>query len=139
VLLSEGAAWVGHSIKDYGAADAYGHKKKQNIAEAFSDRIKATRGEDTVVVDLTYDLRSGEPDFLDKMVATTFATMAFECIGDRAGGRMMAIRDGCYTDTDIPDPALGPRRIDVETMYDQDRFRPNYETKKSLPIFMMRA
>ena len=139
VLLSEGASWVGYDIKGYGEADAYGHRKKPNIAEAFSDKIKEVKGEETVVVDLTYDLRSGEPDFLDRMVATTFATMAFECILARAGGRMMAIRDGCYTDTEIPDPALGPRTVDVETMYDLERFRPNYQTKKSLPIFMMRA
>ena len=139
VLLSEGAVWHGHSTKGYGTADAYGHRKKHNVAEMFSDKIKQTRDEDTMVVDLTYDLRSGEPDFLDKMVATTFATMAFERIADGVGGRMMAIRDGCYTDTEIPDPTLGPRTVDVETMYDQERFRPNYETKKSLPIFMMRA
>jgi len=32
-------------------------------------------GAETVVSDLTYDLRGGEPDFLDKMIATTFATI----------------------------------------------------------------
>ena len=139
VLLSEGASWTGTSVKQYGPPDLYGHTKKVNIAESFAEKLEEMTSEQTTVADLTYELRSGEPDFLDKMVATTFATMAFECVADGAKGRMMAVQHGCYTDTEIPDPALGPRKVDVETMYDRRRFRPNYSTKKGLPIFMTRA
>jgi ATP-dependent phosphofructokinase / diphosphate-dependent phosphofructokinase len=139
VLLSEGAKWVGHTVEEYGEADAYGHRKKVNIAESFADQLKKNTGEETLVSDLTYELRSGEPDFLDKMIATTFATMAFECVASNAHGRMMAIRNGCYTDTDIPDPRLGPRAVDVKTMYNIERYRPSYESKKGLPIFMTRV
>jgi 6-phosphofructokinase 1 len=73
------------------------------------------------------------------MIAYTFATMAVECISDGGHGRMMAIRNGCYVDTPIPDPGLGARRVDIETMYNQDRFRPNYSRKANLPIFLTRA
>src|SRR5213078_4165464 len=125
---------------EYGEPDAYGHRKKMSIAEAFAQEIKRIApSEETTVSDLTYDLRSGDPDFLDKMIATTFATMAFECIASNAHGRMMAIRNGCYTDTDIPDPRLGPRAVDVKTMYNVERYRPSYESKKGLPIFMTRV
>ena len=92
----------------------------------------------STVMDMTYELRSGVPDFLDRMVVISFATMAFDCVGGGAHGRLMAIRNGCYCDTDIPDPALGPRTVKVKTMYDKDRFRPNYASKSELPIFMMR-
>jgi len=139
IVLSEGAAWVGHEVKEYGEPDAYGHRKKMNIAEDFSDEVKRRSGEETIVSDLTYDLRSGSPDFLDKMVAYTFATMAVECISDGGSGRMMAISNGRYADIEIPDPSLGPRRVDVETMYNRDRFRPNYHGKKDLPLFLTRA
>ena len=139
VLLSEGATWSGRSVQQYGPPDLYGHKKKVNIAESFAKRLNEVSGEETTVLDLTYELRSGEPDFIDKMVATTFATIAFNCIADGARGRMTAIRNGCYTDTPIPDPALGPRTVDVNALYDRKRFRPNYSTKSGLPIFMMNA
>lgn len=139
VLLSEGASWIGRRVKRSGVPDAYGHRKTESIAQAFSAELQKRHAEDCTISDLTYDLRSGEPDFLDKMVATTFATMAFECVIARASGRMMAIRNGCYTDTDIPDPKLGPRKVDVATMYDRERFRPNYAGKMGLPIFMMRV
>ena len=139
VLLSEGASWIGRRVKRYGRPDAYGHRKTESIAQAFAAELQHRHNEDCTIVDLTYDLRSGEPDFLDKMVATTFATMAFDCVLGKASGRMMAIQNGCYTDTDIPDPRRGPRKVDVETMYDFERFRPNYASKMGLPIFMMRA
>ena len=83
VVLSEGATWKGRAVQEHGDPDAYGHRRKINIAEALSAEVKHRTGNETVVSDLTYDLRSGEPDFLDKMIAYTFASMAIECI---AGG-----------------------------------------------------
>jgi hypothetical protein len=52
---------------------------------------------------------------------------------------MMAIRKGCYTDADIPDPGLGARRVEVSTMYNTERYRPDYSHKSGLPIFLTRA
>ena len=139
VLLSEGATWEGYDLKSYGPEDAFGHKKKINIAEAFSDELRRMSGEETIVADLTYELRSGEPDFLDRMVASTFAAMAFDCVAEGDTGRMTAVRDGCYTVVDIPAVALGSRRVDLDSMYNRQRFRPDYSSKKGLPIFLMRA
>ena len=81
---------------------------------------------ETVFSDLTYDLRSGEPDSLDQMVAITFANVAMDLISDGARGRMVGIRDGKYAHTHLPDPTLGARRVDVEAMYNVERFRPRY-------------
>jgi 6-phosphofructokinase 1 len=39
----------------------------------------------------------------------------------------------------IPDPKLGPRRVDVATMYNTERYRPTYDHKLGLPIFLTRA
>ena len=75
-VMSEGAEWEGYRLREYGEADAYGHRKKANVAEDLSDVIKKHTGEETVVSDLTYDLRSGGPDFTDRLVATTFGTIA---------------------------------------------------------------
>src|SRR4051794_26623256 len=33
VLLSEGAEWEGYEMQEYGRADAFGHRKKMNVAE----------------------------------------------------------------------------------------------------------
>ncbi|MCS7026845.1 MAG: 6-phosphofructokinase [Bryobacteraceae bacterium] len=138
VILSEGAEWQGYQVREYGEPDAYGHRKKMSVAEDFSDQVRALTNEETIVSDLTYDLRSGEADFVDKLVATTFGNMALDCIIANKFGVMMAIQNGCYATVPIPDPALGPRKVDVETMYNTERYRPNYAGKVGLPIFLTR-
>jgi len=139
VILSEGAEWEGYTVKEYGPADAFGHRKKMSVAEDLSDEIKNATGDETVVSDLTYDLRSGSPDFVDRMVATTYAGMAMDAVQEGKTGLMAAIRSGCFTMVPIPDPKLGPRKVDVATMYNTERYRPTYDRKLGLPIFLTRA
>ena len=136
VILSEGAEWEGYSVKEYGAADAFGHRKKMSVAEDLSSEIKAATGEETIVSDLTYDLRSGSPDFVDRMVAVTFAGMAMDAVEAGKSGLMTAIGGGCYQMVPIPDPKLGPRKVEVATMYNTERYRPTYHHKLGLPIFL---
>ena len=49
---------------------------------------------------------------------------------------MSALVDGCYALMPIPDPKLGPRRVDVASMYNTERYRPSYAHKRGLPIFL---
>jgi len=137
-VLSEGAEWEGYQVREYGAADAFGHRKKASVAEDLSDEIKKRTGQETVVSDLTYELRSGSPDFVDKLVASTFASMAMDCVDRGEHGLMTAINKGCYSMEPIPDPKLGPRRVDVANMYDTERYIPTYTGKLGLPIFLTR-
>ena len=139
VILSEAAAWEGYKVREYGEPDAYGHRKKMSVAEDLSSEIKAATGEETVVSDLTYELRSGSPDFVDRMIAITFAGMAMEAIREGKQGLMTAVSHGRFVLKPIPDPALGPRRVDVDTMYNTDRYRPTYDRKLGLPIFLTMA
>jgi ATP-dependent phosphofructokinase / diphosphate-dependent phosphofructokinase len=139
VILSEGAEWQGYTVKEYGEADAFGHRKKMSVAEDLSDSIGHATGEETVVSDLTYDLRSGSPDFVDRMVAFTFAGMAMDALEEGKSGLMAAITEGRYAMMPIPDPKLGPRKVDVASLYDTECYRPNYEHKLGLPIFLTRS
>jgi len=139
VVVSEGATWEGYSLSEYGEPDAYGHRKKRNVGEDFGAEVREREKVETVISDLTYELRSGEADFIDKMVATTYGNMAVECIGKKHTGLMTAIRNGCYAMVPIPDASLGPRHIDIPTMYDINRYRPSYSNKEGLPLFLTRA
>ena len=138
-ILSEGAEWEGYTVKEYGEPDAFGHRKKMSVAEDLSNEIKTATGEETIVSDLTYDLRSGSADFVDRMVASTFAGMAMDAIEEGKHGVMTAISNGCYHLAGIPNPELGPRRVDIESMYNIERYRPVYDRKMGLPIFLTRA
>jgi 6-phosphofructokinase len=138
IILSEGAEWQGYKVKEYGEADAFGHRKKMSVAEDLSDEIKRATGEDTVVSDLSYDLRSGSPDFVDRLVAFTFAGMAMDALEEGRSGLMTAINEGRYAMVPIPDPKLGPRKVDIASMYNTERYHPRYDNKLGLPIFLTR-
>ncbi len=139
VVLSEGAEWEGNRVQEYGEADAYGHRKKASVAEALAEEIKRRTGEETLTSDLTYDLRSGDPDFVDKLVALTFGNMAYDAVLDGKSGLMSALVKGCYDLVPIPDHNLGPRKLDIATMYNTERYRPMYASKRGLPVFLQRA
>src|ERR1051326_3315501 len=139
IVMSEGAQWEGFEVRSYGEADAYGHRKKANVAEALADEIKRRADQETIVSDLTYDLRSGDPDFIDKLVALTFGNMAYDAILEGKSGLMSALVEGRYDLVPIPDPKLGPRKVDVVASYNTERFRPLYSHKRGLPIFLNRA
>ncbi len=136
VVLSEGATWEGRTVQEYGDPDAYGHRKKMSVGEALSQEVKKRLNEETVVSDLTYDLRGGPPDFIDRLVATTFAAMAVECIADGGSGRMMALQKGCYVDAEIPGPGGKSRSVEVGRMYDTATFLPKRDRKAGAPIFL---
>jgi ATP-dependent phosphofructokinase / diphosphate-dependent phosphofructokinase len=139
VLLSEGAEWEGYRVQEYGEPDAYGHRKKASVAESLADEINRHVGEETIVSDLTYDLRSGDPDFIDKLVALTFGNMAYDAILEGKTGVMSALVDGRYDLVPIPEAQLGPRKLDVASTYNTERYRPSYANKRGLPIFLNRA
>ena len=139
LVMSEGAEWEGYTVQEYGEPDAYGHRKKASVAEALGTEIRNRTGEESIASDLTYDLRSGEPDFVDKLVASAFGTMGFDAVLEGKSGLMAALVNGCYQMVPIPDPKLGPRKVDIATMYNTERYRPSYGNKTGLPIFFIRA
>jgi ATP-dependent phosphofructokinase / diphosphate-dependent phosphofructokinase len=137
VITAEGAIWVGATISDVGEADSFGHRHKANVGEALAYELRARTGIETLASELTYDLRSGEPDSIDSMVATTFANVAMDLVEAGTTGRMVAIQDGKYAHTTLPDPTLGPRKVDVPVMYNAHRFRPRYDGKLGDPMLLV--
>jgi len=136
VIAAEGATWTGATVGEIGEPDAFGHRRKVDVGEALAGEIRRRTGEDAIVSQLTYDLRSGHPDAFDQMVATTFANIAVDLIAGGTSGRMIAIRGGRYTDVPVPDPRLGPRTVDVARYYNTERFRPRYEGRNGFSVML---
>ena len=139
VVASEGAVWSGTNVQEFGEVDAYGHRRKADVGFALAEELHTMTGVETVHSDLTYDLRSGDPDALDQMAATTFANIAVELLADGVSGRMVAIHSGKYTHAPLPDAALGSRRLDVPSMYNTERLRPRYDNRLGMPLLLGRA
>jgi len=136
VIVAEGATWIGAKVSELGEPDGFGYRRKVDIGEALAEEIKRRGGQDAIVSQLTYDLRSGDPDSFDQMVATTFANIAVDLIADGASGRMVAIRGGRYTHVAVPDPGLGPRTVDVARYYNTERFCPRYEGRDGFSVML---
>ena len=134
IVISEGAIWKEGTVAETGEADAFGHKKKVDIGRAFAEEITRRSGEETINSDLTYDLRSGEPDTIDQIVSTTFGNIAMDLIADGISGRMVGVQKGCYANAPLPDTKLGARKVDIAALYNTDRYRPNYAGKLGVPL-----
>jgi 6-phosphofructokinase 1 len=137
VITAEGAIWQGAHMVDVGEADMFGHRHKANVGEVLAAELKQLTGIEAVASELTYDLRSGEADMHDQIVATTFANCAMDLVAGGLFGRMMAIQDGKYAHTELPHPGVGPRKVDVPKMYNVERFRPRYNGKLGEPMLLV--
>src|ERR1700693_2283043 len=139
VVVSEGAVWEQQEVGEFGEVDGYGHRKKVDIGHALAEEVRRRTGKETMVSDLTYDLRSGEPDSIDQLVAITFANIALDLIHDGVTGRMVAVQNGCYAHTALPVSSLGPRKVDLAMLYNANRYRPNYTSKLGAPLLFSRC
>ncbi len=137
VVTAEGAIWEGADIPEYGPADAFGHRHKANVGEALAAELTGRTGIESLAIELTYDLRSGQPDALDQMVASTFANVAMDLVSDGVFGQMVAIRDGKYAYVDLQSTGVAARRVNVEEMYNVERFRPRYDRKLGEPMLLV--
>jgi 6-phosphofructokinase 1 len=126
VVISEGAN-LGTAVPEVGPADAYGHRKKVNVAEFLAgeleQRISHVR---FLPVDLTYVLRSGEPNVYDKHMAVYYANLVISLVEEGTHGVMAAHRNGEFIYTDIPGKDIQARRVDPAD-YNSARYRPSFE------------
>ena len=126
IVMSEGAN-LGRPVPELDPPDIYGHRKKMNIAEFLSQELTRRMPEVRFLpVDLTYVLRSGEPDVYDKKLAIVYGNLVMSCIEQGTYGVMAAFRDGRYLITDMPTADIESRRVDPRD-YNAARYRPNFE------------
>ena len=126
VVLSEGAN-LGMAVEETGPVDAYGHRKKVNMAEVLADQLtKRLPRVRFLPIDLTYFLRSGEPEVYDKHMAIYFANLVMSKIAEGQHGVMAGHRDGRFICTDMPGKNYPARRVDPAD-YHPTRYRPNFE------------
>ena len=136
LTISEGATLAGGDMVLSGDADAYGHRKLGGIGAVVGELITRITGEEIVLQNVAYLMRSGSPDSLDLMVATNYAVMAADLILEGASGRMVALRSGTYTNVPISVTREGVKRVDVDELYDVDQYRPKVRHVAGKPMFL---
>ncbi|MGI9061433.1 MAG: 6-phosphofructokinase [Ktedonobacteraceae bacterium] len=126
VVLSEGAN-LNMPVPEVGLPDAYGHRKKADMAEFLAEQLTVRLPEVRFIpIDLTYFLRSGEPEVYDKHMAIYYANLIMSFVENGTHGVMAAYRDGVYIATDIPGKNFAARRVNPAD-YHATRYRSRFE------------
>ena len=136
MTISEGATMSGGERVEGGPEDAYGHRKLGGIGQLTSAMLKDLTGSDMIYQQLGYLMRSGSPDALDLMVAINYAVMAADLTFAGVSGRLMALRDGNYANVPLEVIGEGARRVDVDSLYDVDEYRPKVRHVDGKPMFL---
>jgi len=136
MTVSEGAVIEGGEIIEAGEEDAYGHKKLGGIGEIIADEIKQITGQHIMYQKLGYLMRSGAPDSLDRMVAMSYGNLAMQLIRRNETGKMVALRSGKYTTVPIDIITADKKRVDVDSYYDVENYRPQVKDFLGVPMFL---
>ncbi len=134
-VVSEGA-----SIRGVAEADDLSRPATQRVDAGIGHRlgraIEAGIGSGTVVQELAYLMRAGEPDALDRMVGFAFGGLAVQLLARGEAGRMVALRDGNYDHVAIDTLLGGTRRVDPDALYDADAYRARLQRIRGMPMFL---
>jgi 6-phosphofructokinase len=136
MTVSEGAKPIGGEMSLTGEADAYGHKKLGGIGQFIGSEIEKRSGVGVMVQQLGYLMRGGAPDALDRMVATTYGYLAADLLIQKHSGRMIALRDGKYTTISASTITEGKKCVDVDELYDTEKYRPKVAHLLGKPMFL---
>jgi len=135
-VVAEGAFPEGGSIVYEGGKDMTGQSRLGGVARLIAAELRQAYGFDVFTQSLAYLLRSGEPDALDKLVASSFGHMAIQLIARKQTGFMTSIKDGNYAIVDAGTCMQGTKTVDVEQMYDTQAYRPRLKDVLGMPMFL---
>jgi 6-phosphofructokinase 1 len=136
VVVSEGATMIGSQVVEYGEEDAFGHKKLGGIGQVVGEALKKITGIDIVNQQLAYLMRAGAPDSLDRMVATSYGSLAIQQLERGHAGLMVALQNGVYTTVPVDTAISGTKRVDVAELYDAENYKPRVHHLLGKPMFL---
>jgi 6-phosphofructokinase 1 len=136
VTISEGAILEGGNVVETGEEDAFGHRKLGGVGMTLAEEIKRRSGQDILHQQLGYLMRSGAPDSLDRMVASSYGNLAVQLIRRNETGKMVALHGGKYTTVPVDMVLAGKKRVDVPSYYDIEEYKPKIRDFMGVPMFL---
>jgi 6-phosphofructokinase 1 len=134
-VISEGAVIRGEAEEDNLSKPAsqrgdlgIGHR----LGRAISDRL----GSGTVIQELAYLMRAGEPDAMDRMVGFAFGGLAIQLLQRGEKARMVTLNHGNYGHVPIDTLLKGRKAVDVTGLYDRETYRAKLMRVEGMPMFL---
>ena len=139
LLVSEGATLEDGGMVFRGErADAYGHRRLGGIGRVVAAELEALSPEynngetvGTLVQDLGYLVRSGEPDYLDSKLPVAYGNMAVNQFVHGSSGQLMVVKQGRFGTAPLEVVTSRKKVVNVARDYDAERLRPTTQISKA--------
>jgi ATP-dependent phosphofructokinase / diphosphate-dependent phosphofructokinase len=136
-VISEGATISGEAAADAALRSLPGSDREEiNVGRRLGRAIKERLGIGTVIQELAYLMRAGEPDAMDRMVGLAFGGLAVQLLARKEDGRMVALKSGNYGHVPIGTLEEGTKSVDVSGLYDPSLYRAKLMRVEGMPMFL---
>jgi 6-phosphofructokinase len=135
-VISEGAKILGDSEGGGEIAKSATQRNEAGVGHRLARAIEERTGYGTVVQELAYLMRAGEPDAMDRMVGFAFGGLAVQLIQQKRYGRMVTLTDGNYSHVAIDTLLHGTKSVDVSGLYDPASYRAKLMRIEGMPMFL---
>jgi 6-phosphofructokinase 1 len=135
-VISEGARIIGDGEDDGDLAKPASDRAEAGVGHRLGKAISTRLGTGTVVQELAYLMRAGEPDAMDRMVGFAFGGLAVQLLQRGEKGRMVTLGDGNYGHVPIDTLLQGRKSVDVSALYDRDTYRARLMRVEGMPMFL---
>ncbi|MGJ8536267.1 MAG: 6-phosphofructokinase [Parasphingopyxis sp.] len=134
-VVSEGASILG-SEENGEMGKSATQRAEGGVGQRLARIIEARTGIGTVVQELAYLMRAGEPDAMDRMVGFAFGGLAVQLLRDGKAGRMVALTDGNYCHVPIGTLLEQQKSVDIANLYDSKAYRAKLMRIEGMPMFL---
>jgi 6-phosphofructokinase 1 len=135
LVVSEGARLAGEMLSEDIGKSATA-RPAHGIGRTLARAIEADTGQSTIVQELAYLMRAGEPDALDRMVGFSFGALAVQLLEVGTAGRMVVVNRGRYDHVPVDTLLMGTKLVDVDALYDRDAHRAKLAAVEGMPMFL---
>jgi ATP-dependent phosphofructokinase / diphosphate-dependent phosphofructokinase len=147
LLVSEGVTLEDGGMVFRGErADAYGHRQLGGIGRLVAARLDELsptynngRKVGTLVQELGYLVRSGEPDYLDSKLPVAYGNMVVNQFVHGSFGQLMVVKHGRFGTAPLDVVTSRKKVVNVARDYDAERLRPTYENFEGRSLFHITA
>ena len=135
-VISEGATIKGEGEGGADLSRSASLREDVGVGHRLGKAITARLGFGTVIQELAYLMRAGEPDAMDRMVGLAFGGLAVQLLERGEKARMVTLDDGNYGHVPIDTLLQGTKCVDVAALYDPDHYRARLMRVEGMPMFL---
>jgi 6-phosphofructokinase len=134
-VISEGARIKGEGGDEERSRSA-SHRAEAGVGRRLGALIEARLGGGTVIQELAYLMRAGEPDAMDRMVGLAYGGLAVQLLQRGEASAMVALIDGNYSHVAVDTLLKGRKSVDVSGLYDPSTYRARLMRVEGMPMFL---